>query len=247
LTALDDELDRLFGLPLGEFTSARNDLAKRLRASDPEAAATVAALPKPTISAWTINRLGRVDRSGVEALLEAGLALRDAQGRLLSGEDAAELARVATARERDAVDRLTRRARAILGEAGRASTQATLDRIAATLRAAAVSDEGRALLESGRLTTDLEASGFGLLAATGTVGRRRASPKSAKTERSRNRQRERRRELEQELREAERAAREAEREAERAENAATEARRMAVKARTVADKAAAELAAARGR
>jgi hypothetical protein len=247
LTAVDEDLDRLFGLPLGEFTNARNDLAKRLRASDPEAAATVAALSKPTISAWTINRLSREDRSGVESLLAAGVALRDAQRRLLSGDDAADLARVATARERDAVDRLTRHARSILGEAGRASTQATLDRIAATLRAAAVSDEGRVLLESGRLTTDLEPSGFDLVAAAGSAGRRRASPKSVDTERRQNRQQERRRELEQQLRDAERVAREAEREAERVENAATEARRIAAKARFAADKIAAELAAARGR
>ena len=89
MAGLDEELDALFGLPLDEFTSARNDLAKRLRASDAEAAEAVRALPKPTISAWTINRLSREDRDGVTALLEAGAALREAR-RLLAGDDASE-------------------------------------------------------------------------------------------------------------------------------------------------------------
>ena len=245
LAGVDEELDRLFGLPLDEFTSARNDLAKRLRTSDAETAETVAALSKPTISAWTVNQLSREDRSGVEALLEAGVALRDAQGRLLAGDDAAEAVRDATTRERDAVDRLSKRARTVLAEAGRASTQGTLDRIAATLRAAAVSDEGRVLLAKGRLTADLEPSGFDLVAASATAGRRRPTRKSAV--RCQDRQQQRRRELQEQFREAERAAQEAEREAEWVENAAAEARRIAAKARAVADKISAELAAARKR
>ena len=69
------------------------------------------------------------------------------------------------------------RAKAVLKGAGRAATQGTLDRIAATLRAAAVSDEGRELLESGRLTTDLESSGFDLVAASEAAGPQRQGPK----------------------------------------------------------------------
>jgi hypothetical protein len=248
LAGLDEELDALFGLPLDEFTSARNDLAKRLRASDAEAAEAVRALPKPTISAWTINRLSREDRDGVTALLEAGAGLREAQGRLLAGDDASEPLRDAAARERNAVAGLTERAKAVLREAGRAATQGTLDRIAATLRAAAVSDEGRELLESGRLTTDLESSGFDLLAASEAPGPRRQARKSSKSDRrTQDEQRRRKKDLEEQLRAAERAAREAERESGRADQAAAEARRIAAGARAAADAFATELQSLRGR
>ena len=248
MAGVDEELDALFGLPLDEFTSARNDLAKRLRASDAEAAETVRTLPKPTISAWTINRLSREDRDGVTALLEAGAALREAQGRLLAGDDASEPLRDAAARERNAVAGLTERAKAVLGEAGRAATQGTLDRIAATLRAAAVSDEGRKLVESGRLTTDLESSGFDLLAASEVPGPRRQARKSSESDRRRqDEQRRRKKDLEEQLRVAERAAREAKRESDRADQAAAEARRIAAGARAAADALAAELESLRGR
>ena len=248
MAGVDEELDALFGLPLGEFTNARNDLAKRLRAGDAEAAETVRALPKPTISAWTINQLSRKDRGGVTALLEAGAALREAQGRLLAGDDASEPLRDAAARERNAVAGLTERAKAVLKEAGRPATQGTLDRIAATLRAAAVSDEARELLESGRLTTDLESSGFDLVAASEAAGPRRKAQKSSASDRRRHdEQRRRRKDLEEQLRAAERAAREAERDADRAERASTEARRLAAKARAAADALAAELESLRGR
>jgi hypothetical protein len=248
LAGVDEELDALFGLPLGEFTSARNALAKRLRAADAEAAETVRALQKPTISAWTINQLSREDRGGVTALLEAGAALREAQGRLLAGDDASETLRDAAARERNAVSVLAGRAKAVLKGAGRAATQGTLDRIAATLRAAAVSDEGRELLGSGRLTTDLESSGFDLVAASEAAGPQRQGPKSSAPDRRRqDEQRRRKKDLEVQLRVAERAVREAEREAGRADQAAAEARRIADRARAAADALVAELESLSGR
>jgi hypothetical protein len=239
----DKDLDRLFGLPLDEFTGARNELAKRLKAEkDTEAADAIRALPKPTVPAWTINQLSRVDREGIRALLEAGEALRTAQQRLLAGDDeAGNTLREATARERQAVERLTDRARAVLAEADRPATSTVLDRLATTLRAAAVSDEGRAVLEAGRLTSELEPAGFDAFAATGSPARprRRGSRGREEQDERRREQEERRRrtELREQARMAEQAAREAEREADRAEKAAAEARRVADKARAEADAA----------
>lgn len=248
MASVDQELDALFGLPLDEFTGARNELAKLLKGTDAQAAEAVRALSKPTISAWTINQLSREDRSGVTALLEAGAAMREAQGRLLAGDDASEAVRDATAREWNAVARLTKRAHAVLRDAGRPATQGTLDRIAATLRAAAVSDEGRTLLESGRLTTDLESSGFDLVAASEPAGTRGKARRSSDVDRRRrDEQRRRKKDLEEKLRTAKRTAREAERQADRAEVAAVEARRIAAKARAAADGLATELASLRGR
>jgi len=236
---LERELDRLFALPLDEFTGARNGLAKKLRAEqDSEAADLVQRLPKPSVAAWTVNRLSRAARRDVRALLQAGDSLRDAQRRLLAGEDAAVGLREATAAERAAVDRLSVIARALLDEAGRPATQAILDRVAATLRAAAVTDDGRRLLESGRLTEKLEPPGFGELGAPARARSGRRRPAAAKTA-DRARERREQEELRRRARELEREARAAEREAERAEAGAVEARRRADAAREAAEAAAA--------
>jgi hypothetical protein len=247
---VEDEIDRLFGLPLDEFTKARNDLARQLkRDGDSKGAATVQELVKPTIAVWTVNQLARTERTAVGKLLDAGEALRAAQGRLLGGEDASDALREATVQERETIRGLTHGAEQLLASAGRTATQAVLERVAATLRAAAVSDEGRELLESGRLTTELEPAGFGGVAGAPAAGRRRPRAKRQPHTADRKRQREEEQQLRQELRrkvrELERAARDAEREAERAAATAEEARRRAERARAEAD-AAASQADARG-
>jgi hypothetical protein len=244
---IDSELDRLFGLPLSDFTRARNDLVKRLKAErSTEEAETVAALQKPTVPAWTINQLGRRDRAGVRALLEAGEELRGAQQRLIRGEDAGDALREAAAREREAVEGLTERARAVLDDAERPATAAVLDRIGTTLRAAAVTDEGRALLESGRLTAELEPPGFDAFGPAEAKAPPRRKPtrqgdELAERRRQREEREHRRKKLRAGARAAERSAREAEREAERAEAVAAKARRVAEQARADADAAAAAL------
>jgi hypothetical protein len=175
-------------------------------------------------------------------LLDAGEALRAAQGRLLGGEDASDALRDASGQEREAVRSLTNRAEQVLASAGRPATEAVLERVAATLRAAAVSDDGRQVLESGRLTTELEPAGFGGLAAAPPAGKRRPRAERQAHTVDRRRQREeeqqRRKELRQKARELERAARNAEREAERAAATAEEATRRAERARAEADAAA---------
>jgi hypothetical protein len=242
---IEDEIDRLFGLPLDEFTKARNDLARQLeRDGDADEAAAVQVLPKPTVAAWTVNQLSRHDAAAVRALLSAGEALRKAQERLLAGQDATDSLREATAEERDAIRSLSERAGATLQDAGRPAPQAMLERVAATLRAAAVDDEGRRLLEAGRLTTELDPAGFGGLAGVPATAPRRKpgpqKPSAADKRREREEEQRRRQELRQRARELERAARAAEREAEKAEAAAEQARRRAEQARAEADAAAAE-------
>ncbi|MDQ5822178.1 MAG: hypothetical protein M3540_12125, partial [Actinomycetota bacterium] len=69
---VDAELDRLYGLPLDEFTKARNDLSARLKkAGATDAAAEVKALPKPSVPAWAVNQLARTRQREVRALLVA--------------------------------------------------------------------------------------------------------------------------------------------------------------------------------
>jgi hypothetical protein len=122
-----------------------------------------------------------------------------------------------------------------------------LDRIGTTLRAAAVTDEGRELLTSGRLTAEIEPPGFDAFAPAGAQSKPRRKSTGGRDELAERRERRaqqqrRRRELQERARAAERSAREAEREAERAEREAERARQTAERARAEADAAAAALA-----
>jgi hypothetical protein len=166
VSRLADELagDELFGLAPEEFVTARDDLARRLRREgDPEAARRVKALRRPPLSAWAVNQLARSQEPALGQLLAAGERVRAAQRAAVAGGDAAEL-RAAAKVEREAVAGLVAAALARLREAGHPATEATRDRVAATLHAAAASPEAADLVRHGRLTADLEPSGFGAVA-----------------------------------------------------------------------------------
>jgi hypothetical protein len=219
---LDEEIDRLYSLPLDEFTRERNATATRLRKEgEKEAADELKALTKPTAAAWAINQAARRHPAKVKALLAAGQAVRKAQ---LGGKGAEAVAE-AGRRERDAVSELADAARAILeDETGRATRQ-TLDKIGATLHATTVDADARRLLEERRLSEDLEPTGFGpLLAAVPGKAAARAPAKRGEDKRKRLQQaREALKQARAEERELAAAAREAEREAGRAQERAQEA------------------------
>ena len=170
---LEGELDRLYGLPLDEFVRARDEAAKGLRrAGEREAAEAVKALRKPTAGAWALNQAIRRRRRERDALLAAGERLRAAHDALLSGGDAAEL-REAMQDERALVSGLADCAEAIASETGK-SGAALKERVRATLHAAAVDEEARAELASGRFVREREAVGLGPLAAGAQEPRQRA-------------------------------------------------------------------------
>jgi hypothetical protein len=161
----DDDLppgaDELYGLPLEEFVAERGALAKRLRADgDREGATRVAALRKPSVAAWTVNQLVRSRRADVAAFTEAAEALRAAQAALLEGRGSAAGLREAREAERAAVGRLLESARGLF-PGGREPGGATLERVAATLHAAAADETVRDAVLTGRLLAEREASGFG--------------------------------------------------------------------------------------
>ena len=169
----DKRVERLYTLPLEEFTGARNELAKELRAAgDREAADRVKALRKPSRSAWGINRLRQEDRAVLRSALKAGQQLRSAQSGALSGASGEKLRERARA-ERKAVAAAAERAAQI--EPG--LTERDRARIRATLHAGAGDDEIRAEIESGRLTIDHEPVGLGPLEGTPGGG---AAPRPAK-------------------------------------------------------------------
>lgn len=165
----------LYGLPLAEFTKARDDLAKELRgAGKKEQADEVKALRKPTVSVWTVNQLARRHPQELKALVKAGDDLRKAQRAVVGGRGP-EALRDATRVHRERLDDLTSAARHELDAAG-----TTLQRVAQTLRGASIDKEAAKALLAGTLAADYEQSGFGsLLAAVPPSGfKRRAKPKA---------------------------------------------------------------------
>jgi hypothetical protein len=226
------ELDELYALPADEFTAARNELAKRLRAAgQKDEADAVKALRKPGVSAALVNRLARERAKQVGVLLEAGESLREAHSR---GGDAL---RKAAEAERKAVDELVGAARRLDPDA----SDATLGRVGSTLRAAAGDPEARPLLERGRLTADVEPGGFDALAGiaiaaplapgrggAGKGGARKAGAAASAPKRDRRKLEEARgkvKELRAQAREASRAAAHARLEADRAEREAARGER----------------------
>jgi hypothetical protein len=159
---LEEELDRLYGLPLNDFTAARDEIAKRLRGEgERELADEVKALRKPAVAVWLVNQLAREREVDVKRLLKAGEALAKAQA-----AETREDFQQARADEQHALQRLAEAAR----EAG-VGPQAA-DRAIQTLRAASLTDEGRELLKRGRLTEELEPPGFEALVGMPTRPRR---------------------------------------------------------------------------
>lgn len=151
------EIDDLFALPPQEFTAARDELAKKLASEgDKERAAEVKGIRKPTLIAWALNQLARRHRDDLEALIEAGDALRSAQRKALSGVKGAEF-RPAAERRRKLVQELTRKTVDILGEVGRGSQNAE-EEIARWLEGASSGSEGTELLLEGRLTKPVSAT-----------------------------------------------------------------------------------------
>src|SRR5512133_309079 len=244
----EQEIDRLFDLPLDEFTSARNELARQLKQNgEAETAEAVRVLAKPTVAAWAVNQLARREPEAVRALLNVAARLRSAQERALTGERAADALRAAQSEEREVIRDLARRAETILRDEGRAASGQMLERVSSTLRAAAVADPG--VLREGRLSGDVEVSGFEAFAGLElpkTGGRRRATRASgddlAERRREKREAERRRKQLEKRVRDLSAQADAAEREAGRARKAADEAEAIAQERRREADDAAAELA-----
>jgi len=244
-----DEIDQLFALPLDEFTAARNELARRLKQEgDAEVAEAVRGLAKPTVAAWAVNQLARREPEAVRALLNVAARLRSAQERALGGERAADALRAAQSEEREVIRDLTRRAEEILLEDGRPAIGQTLERVSSTLRAAAVADPGREVLREGRLSGDVEVSGFEAFAdlevprGGGRRAARAGGDDLAERRREKREVERRRKELEKRVRDLSARADAAERDAERTRKAADEADAIAAERRREAEEAATELA-----
>ncbi len=180
---IDAEIDALYELRPGEFVAARDALAKRLRGAGERADAdAVRSLPRPTVAAWAVNQLPRLEPEWTQALATAGERLADAHAALLADGDR-DGWQQATANQRHAIERLTRLAAKLLREERGSVSQALRDKVRETLHAATIDPEARAAVLEGRLSRELHAPGT-IPLAVGPVDRAGPGRPAAKRARS---------------------------------------------------------------
>jgi hypothetical protein len=155
---LPDEARALYGLAPGEFTSARNALARRLKKDGrADEAALVAKLRRPSRSAWALDQLARLEPAVVAEVLRTGKRLGDA----MSAAEGRAAIDAAQADERRAVSHAVARAAELLADAGVGGGDAAAVQMAETLRAAILDPEVQTRLVTGTLDSDVSAPGFG--------------------------------------------------------------------------------------
>jgi hypothetical protein len=180
---VEEAAERLYGLPLEEFTRERDATAKALRREkERDAAAAVGALQKPSASAWAMNAIAREHPELRDELLAAGEELRAAQEAALAGEGP-EALREATARQRRAVDAIVEAA-GELRPGGRPLSPTAIDRLRRTLQASAADEAVRDAIAAGRLVRDAEGGGawpFGVDTGAAPPAARRARPRRRMT------------------------------------------------------------------
>jgi hypothetical protein len=150
--ALETRIDDLYSLPLDEFTSARNTLAKTLTGNDKK---EVSALVKPALAMWIVNQLHWQDAPAYKALVDASEKLRAAHRAALNGRKVDT--RAPDELHRTTVEKALARAASIAQKRGTSLTDTVRDAVRRTL-ASLPTDE-----RPGRLTREPPPAGFSLL------------------------------------------------------------------------------------
>ena len=149
--------DELYALTPAEFTAARDERARQVRAAGQrDEAAAIKKLARPTASAWLVNQLGRAAPDRMDRLYELGAELQEAQ-RTLAGDRLREL----SVQRRQVISDLLPAASDLAGQAGQPASAAVLGEVRATLEAALADADARAAVRSGRLTKSLAYAGLG--------------------------------------------------------------------------------------
>ncbi|MEA5456457.1 hypothetical protein SPF06_17130 [Sinomonas sp. JGH33] len=155
----------LYGLPLAEFTPARNDQAKAARSEgNLLLAKQVAKLPKPSMAAWAVNMLARHRGEVLERVLGLGGSLRKAQDE----RDPDALRRLGQERQKMLAEAVAE-ARAVAGEFGAPISNAAATDIEQTLRAAMADPEAGLALASRQLVRALSTNGFDPVDLSGAI------------------------------------------------------------------------------
>jgi hypothetical protein len=147
--------NELYAGDVADFTERRNELAAAARAAgEPAAAKEIAALRKPTRSAWVVNRLVRADPSVPGRLSTLAGELRAAEAAL----DGPRIRELSQAR-RELVDGLVREALGMMGES--APSAALQEEVTAIFGAALADPQVAGQLAAGTLVRAEQRAGFG--------------------------------------------------------------------------------------
>ena len=147
MSAYDRAVEELFRAPLDRFVAERKRLAAALKASGDAAGATdLAALRRPTTSAWTVNQLWWHARVAFDELLATAKRVRKGD-------------RDAMPEYRDALAAVRKKAAAILKDAGHGANETILRRVTTTLTALAATG-GFDPDPPGTLSADRDPPGF---------------------------------------------------------------------------------------
>ena len=149
--------DELYSLSPAEFTAARDERAREVRAAGQrELSAEIKKLARPTASAWLVNQLVRQAPDELTRLFDVGKALHEAQ-RTLAGDRLREL----SSERRQVVADLLPVAAALAEDAGQPASAAVLGEVRATLEAALADPQAGDAVRSGHLTKALAYAGLG--------------------------------------------------------------------------------------
>jgi hypothetical protein len=157
-----DAIGKLYAVPLEAFTRERDALAAALKKADHAAQArAVRQLRRPSAALWAANQLAHTDTERLAAFLDGITQVQKTQ--LRAPRAAAE----ALTSQRRELQRLVLRAGELLAKQGSRATPAIERRISETLLGAAVDRVRADELRHGRLTQELAAPGFEVLAGPG--------------------------------------------------------------------------------
>ena len=165
MSELLDVANELYGLGPGDFTNARNERAKQIRADgNRDLANEVKALGKPSVAAWVVNMMVRHLADQIDQVLDLGANLRQAAENL----DGAEL-RQLNKQRRQLTTAVTSSGRALAADLGQKVSDAVATQVEATLHAAMTDEDAEAAVRTGLLVEPLEATGLGGVDLTGAV------------------------------------------------------------------------------
>jgi hypothetical protein len=154
---LAEVADELYGLTPADFTAARDERARQVRAAGQrDEAAAIKKLARPTTSAWLVNQLARTAQEPMARLYELGDELQEAQ-RTLAGDRLREL----SVQRRQVINDLLPTASDVATRADQPASAAVLGEVRATLEAALADADARAAVRSGLLTKALAYAGLG--------------------------------------------------------------------------------------
>jgi hypothetical protein len=149
--------DELYALAPSDFTAARDERARSVRAAGQrDEAAAIKKLARPTASAWLVNQLARTAPDQMDRVYELGEELQEAQ-RALAGERLREL----SIQRRQLVNDLLSAVSDVASQANQPASAAVLGEVRATLEAALADAGARTAVRSGRLTRALAYAGLG--------------------------------------------------------------------------------------